>query len=298
MAVAPKLTPILNIEKLSERVIRILGCNPGDFRLQGTNTYIVGKGKKRILIDTGDSDKPEYISNLKKVLKEHCCGIQEIIVTHWHEDHVGGVPDIHKNILTESVRVSKFKRFEQQDEPISPVEYTFVENKHIFNTEGATLRAIHTPGHTEEHMVLYLEEENAVFSGDTILGESTAVFEDLHSYMASLQKILDLKPSRIYPGHGIVLQDPVEVITYYIKHRHEREKQIIAVLVNSTADCMTTLEIVNIVYQGLAPGLVMAACKNASLHLDKLVKDKVVERIDEDGEPKWRLLRANIKPSL
>ena len=53
----------------------------------------------------------------------------------------------------------------------------------------------------------------------------------------------------MFSGHGIVLQDPVEVITYYIKHRHEREKQIIAVLVNSTADCMTTLEIVKIVYQ-------------------------------------------------
>ena len=53
---------------------------------------------RRILVDTGESDNAEYISNLAKVLKEQQTSIQEMIVTHWHWDHVGGITNICSQI--------------------------------------------------------------------------------------------------------------------------------------------------------------------------------------------------------
>ena len=89
------------------------------------------------------------------------------------------------------------------EEPYKP--FAPIKDGQTFELEGVTLKAFHTPGHTTDSIILHLLEENAVFSADTILGEGTAVFEDLYDYMQSLERILSLKPSVIYPGHGPVI---------------------------------------------------------------------------------------------
>ena len=89
---ASALSHIPRVSQLTPRVLRVLGCNPGPFTLQGTNTYVVGSGRSRVLIDTGDGEQPEYYENLHNALKEaDAIKLSSILITHWHQDHVGGI---------------------------------------------------------------------------------------------------------------------------------------------------------------------------------------------------------------
>ncbi|XP_058834580.1 endoribonuclease LACTB2 isoform X3 [Topomyia yanbarensis] len=201
-----KMAMIPPVTRISPRLIRILGCNPGPMTLQGTNTYLIGTGQRRILLDTGEPSVPEFIGNVKQTLRDERIVINDIIVSHWHHDHIGGVEDV-LNVLEnkDSCKVWKYPRTDAQ-EPVL-LNANVLKNGQKFQIDGATLEVIHTPGHTTDHIILLLHEENSIFSGDCILGEGTSVFEDLHDYMNSLKIIQKLKPTVIYPGHGNIIQE-------------------------------------------------------------------------------------------
>jgi len=104
----------------------------------------------------------------------------------------------------------------------------------IISGDGWTIEAIHTPGHTSNHMCYALKEENILFSGDHIMGWSTSVVSppDGHmgDYLASLEDVRSRKFSTIWPTHGPAITEPAPFVDAYIAHRHKREAQILGAL--------------------------------------------------------------------
>ena len=268
-------------------MVRILGGNPGKFSLQGTNTYLVGDGPRRILIDTGEG-RPVYTEYLQRALKEQNAVIDSIILTHWHHDHVGGV----QQVLALCPANDKPKVYKHL--PTAGAGQTNFDDGHIFRVPGATLRAFHSPGHTHDHMALILEEEDAMFTGDAVLGHGTTVFEDLTAYMTSLERMQTAFNGWAYPGHGQVLGDGVGKIREYISHRKQRELEVLNVLrreredqsaaaaaSEATRNAWGSMDIVKVIYRDYPENLHLPAEGGVKQVLQKLARDgKVVEGKD------------------
>jgi hydrolase len=111
-----------------------------------------------------------------------------------------------------------------------------IEDGQIFQTEGATVRAVFTPGHAVDHMCFVLEEENALFTGDNVLGHGYSVVEDLGTYMKSLRYMGDQHCSVGYPAHGAKIEDLPRKIKQYIQHKEIRERQVYSTLVENMGE--------------------------------------------------------------
>ncbi|KAL4779719.1 beta-lactamase-like protein [Aspergillus varians] len=282
-----QLVPLPEVERLSASVVRILGGNPGKFTLQGTNTYLIGQGRRRILIDTGEG-RQSWAAHLKQVLSDEDATVHQALVTHWHHDHVGGIPDLLR--LCPEVTIYKHQPGQGQVD---------IKDGQVFQVEGATLKAAHTPGHTVDHMMLVLEEEDAIFTGDNVLGHGTAVFEDLKAYLDSLQRMQNRVSGRGYPGHGAVVESATAKIAEYIRHRRQREDEIIRVLRYGKLDVgdherspeqkswWTPLEIVKIVYRDVPESLHLPAANGVIQVLNKLEAEERVIHDTDLGE--WTL---------
>lgn len=276
----PSKDSLACIEVLSDEVVRVLGMNPGAMTLQGTNTYLIGSGRSRILLDTGEG-KDEYVDVLKSAMeKVGCQRIEAIVLTHRHADHIGGIRQIHERFGW--TKVYKMRSSSDAKNCLFAFEH-LTDGQEIAVDEDLKIQVIYTPGHTDDHASIVLGDD-ILFSGDCILGCGSAVFEDYSEYMASLERLrrtcIERKIKYIFPGHGPIIKDPLEKIDEYIQHRQNRENQIIRVLENYKAlrKPVSSLKICQCIYKNLKPILWISAQNNVLHHLEKLEKEVKVKR--------------------
>lgn len=373
-----KSPPQPSVQKLSPRVVNILGMNANGYTLNGTNCYLVGTGKQRILLDTGDAAEmrpkegskerlsslnphTQFIQNLKTALKQEQCCISLIVISHLHLDHFGGCeglletfgPDIPVAMLPpprhqlpiwtmqqlekrglipflergpkvfaegEPFDFEKWMQFrnstpdsaledwgEDSRGPVVPwdiagrtrvqmqCDFRFIRHHmkfhrawsdptdhsvqgrvlhhgQVLRVEGATLRVVFTPGHSENHLSLVLEEERAIFSGDHVLGYGTTMIAELYDYMASLQAMQRFAPVRLYPGHGAFIADGKGLLDRYYEHRQARERQVVSFL-RSMPSPRTAMQIALALYTSTPKERIAQARNNIEKILLKLFRE-------------------------
>lgn len=252
------MIPIVPVTQVCGGVVRILGMNPGPFTLQGTNTYLLGAGSHRLLIDTSDGNDL-YISLLESSLRENQVQSLSILITHGHFDHIGGIEGIRNTIRVHKV-----------------YDHSNLTDGQVILEGDVCVEAFYTPGHKSDHFSFAMNK--VLFSGDCVLGDnSSTVFDDLNQYMQSLQKlsriIKEKNISIVAPAHGNLIFDGGKKIEMDYKHRLLREEQIIKTL----KSIHNIRDIVLAIYgDQLDESLMKAAEHSTQLHLNRLVSNGLV----------------------
>ncbi|MBU1539727.1 MAG: MBL fold metallo-hydrolase [Alphaproteobacteria bacterium] len=236
--VAPPEFEYGRIDTVSPLIRRVIANNPGPFTFTGTGTYIVGRGEPGAgvaVIDPGPPDKDHLTALLAAVEGQT---VSHVLVTHTHRDHAPlarpfadlvGAPILAAAPPTRTIHASATLD-EEEDESFSP-DIALAGGERL-EGDGWTLEAMATPGHASNHMAFVLAEENALFSGDHVMGWSTTVVAppdgDMAAYMASLDAVIARTFTTIWPTHGAPIAEPEPFLAAYKAHRLAREAQVLA----------------------------------------------------------------------
>lgn len=281
-------------DQLSPLVRRVVAQNPGPFTYTGTGVYIIGTDDVAV-IDPGPV-QDDHIAALDKALAGQ--RVTHVFVTHHHLDHS---PLAHPLAQKHGAKVYGFGpqniaptggevRLEAGDDVGFQPDIQ-VEDEQVFSGSNWSVRALHTPGHTSNHVCYALEEENTLFSGDHVMAWSTSVISppDGHmgDYLRELARIRDKQYDRLWPTHGPAVENPSLFIQAYIDHRLQREEQI---LVQLRAGLSNIRDMVAVMYTDVDKRLHPAAAHSVLAHMIHLVETgKVVAEGELDLQARYSL---------
>jgi glyoxylase-like metal-dependent hydrolase (beta-lactamase superfamily II) len=268
------------LEPVAPGIRRIVANNPGPFTFRGTGTYVVGEGKVAI-IDPGP-ELAEHVDALLGALRGET--ITHILVTHTHRDHSPAAAAVKAATGAPTYGFGPHaggKRGEAAVEEGGDWDFapdTVTKDGDEIAGSGWRFEAVHTPGHTSNHLCFALPDNGILFSGDHVMGWSTSVIAppdgDMAAYMASLEKLLHRDDGVYWPTHGPAITDPKTHVRAFIAHRREREAGIIACLEEGVGRVDAMVERL---YLGLNPNLRRAAGRSVLAHLIDLIGREVVK---------------------
>jgi glyoxylase-like metal-dependent hydrolase (beta-lactamase superfamily II) len=236
--------------RVSPRAQFVLADNPTMMTLDGTNTWILREptGSRSVVVDPG----PNFAAHLDAV-EEAAGEVALVLYTHHHPDHTEAIDEFARRTGAPARAIGPY--WCRNAEPL--------RHREVITVDGLELQILATPGHTMDSMSIVLAQDNALLTGDTILGRGTTVVAHpdgaLAEYLHSLEVIRELVVSgidRLFPAHGPVVDDALAVVDFYREHRQQRLEQVR----RSVAEGRTTAgEVVEHVYADVGQHLWPAA---------------------------------------
>ncbi len=250
-----------------------------------TNCYLIGE-REFVIIDPAspyEEEQTALAACIDDFLTEgrH---LREIILTHHHPDHIGGVRALTEHLKNRRTIAAHRLTAEALRGTIS-IDRS-IEDNDVIELGGEApikLRALHTPGHARGHLCFYEERTGAVVTGDMIVGLGSILIDppegNMRDYLNSLERLAALpNVSVLFGAHGPAIGNPRAKIAEYIAHRLEREENILQAVREGIG---TIPEIVARVYTDVPPKAHGMAARAVLAHLEKLVEDNHVARVGE-----------------
>ena len=265
------------VDTLGDGVRRIVAPNASPMTFKGTNTYIVGTDSL-VVIDPGPEDSQHLFAILAALDGKP---VTQICATHAHSDHSPLAASLAKETGAPIVAFGDHKAGQSAvmrrlmadgytgggegiDANFKP--HIYLGDEEILASGAGPIRAIHTPGHMGNHLCFAWED--VIFSGDHVMGWASSMVSppdgDISDFMASCRKLQGSGATVFYPGHGAPITDPEGRLAWLIKHRSERNAQILDHLAKGPADIAT---LTGDIYADVPRNLHPAAARNVFAHL-------------------------------
>lgn len=272
-------------------VSRLIAPNPGIMTGPGTNTYLLGD-QRRAVIDPGPDDD----DHLAALLAAAGDRLAWILVTHTHLDHSPLAARLKAATGAEILAFGPApthggSSLDAHDAAFAP-DRLLLDGERL-DTGELAIDAVYTPGHASNHLCFELAGTGLLFSGDHIMSGSTVVIAppDGHmaDYLESLERVRRRAPRRIAPGHGGVIDDPAAVLDGYLRHRREREAQVLAGVQAAPDGGVTAEQLVAVIYTDVPEVLHPVAKHSVWAHLRKLADEGLATSAEpDDPAAPWR----------